>query len=95
MPREKVEARERQLASPEEGNECTQINTKRSARRQDLSQPKQAWCRVLAAVADQREVLDFRIWVAEANDTHLEADVQIWCDLTGALADFLEAGRAA
>jgi hypothetical protein len=70
--------------------QCNERNTKRLARRQQLS-----WCRVLAAVAEQREALDFRIWLAEPNDTRLKADVQIWCALTGALADVLEAGRAA
>jgi hypothetical protein len=87
MPREKVEARERQLASLEERTICAQTITKRSARRQHLSG---TLCRVLDAVADQREALDVRIWRAQPDDAYLEADVQIWRELCGALADFLE-----
>jgi hypothetical protein len=90
MPREKVEARERQLASPLE-KRCTKTNSKKSKRRQLFS----FWCRVIDAVAEQRTALDHRVWRAEPNDAHLEADVRIWCALAGALADFLEAGRAA
>jgi hypothetical protein len=41
-----------------------------------------------------RTGLDHRIWRGDADDTHLEADCQTWCELTRALADFLEARRA-
>jgi hypothetical protein len=75
-----------------EKKRCAETITKRSPRRQHLSG---ALCRVLDAVADQREGLDFRIWRAEPDDTHLQADVQIWRELSCALADFLEARRAA
>ena len=54
-----------------------------------------AWCRVLDAVADQREALDHRIWREDPNDTYLEADVRTWCELSRALAYFLKARRAA
>jgi hypothetical protein len=94
MSREKVEARERQLASPIGTTICTKGNIKRSARWQQLSRAN-AWSRILDAVAEQREALDFRLWLADPNDTHLQADVQIWCALTGALTDLLEARRAA
>jgi hypothetical protein len=90
MPREKVEARERQLASPLE-KRCTKPNSKKSTRRQLLS----SWCQVIDAVAEQRQALDFRIRCAEPDDTHLEADVQTWWELSRALADFLVARSAA
>jgi hypothetical protein len=90
MLREKVEARERQLASPEGRTIYTELDTKRPAKQQQLS-----LCRVLNAIAEQREALDFRIWRAGSDDTHLEADVRIWRELSGALADFLEARQAA
>ena len=48
-----------------------------------------AWCRVLDAVAEQREALDHRIWREDPDDTHLKADVQTWCELARALAYFL------
>jgi hypothetical protein len=54
-----------------------------------------AWSRILEAVAEQREALDHRIWREDPDDTHLEADCQTWCELTRALADFLQARRAA
>ena len=54
-----------------------------------------AWRRILDAVADQREALDHRIWLADPDDTHLEADCRAWCDLSRALADFLRARRQA
>ena len=50
--------------------------------------------RVLDAVADQREALDHRIWREDSNDTNLEDDVRTWCELSRALADFLDARRA-
>ena len=54
-----------------------------------------AWGRVLDALASQREALDYRIWREDPHDTHLEGDVQTWCELSRALADFLAARRAA
>jgi hypothetical protein len=69
-----------------------EIDNKGPGRRQHLSN---AWCRVLNAIAEQREALDFRIWCARPDDTDLDADVQIWCELSAALADFLDARVAA
>jgi hypothetical protein len=54
-----------------------------------------AWGRILEAVAEQREALDYRIGREDPNDTHIDADCQTWCRLTRALADFLEARRSA
>jgi len=54
-----------------------------------------AWCRILDSVAEMREALDYRIWREDPNDTQLKADIQTWCELSRALADFLEAQRAA
>ena len=54
-----------------------------------------AWCRIIDAVVEMRAGLDHRIWREDVDDTHLEADCQTWCELTRALADFLEARRAA
>ena len=54
-----------------------------------------AWCRVLEAIAEQREALHHRIWREDPEDTLLEADCQTWCELAQALADFLNARRAA
>ena len=54
-----------------------------------------AWGRVLEAMAEQREALMYRIWLADPHDTHLEADCLAWCDLARALADFLKARRQA
>jgi hypothetical protein len=54
-----------------------------------------AWCRILDAVAEMRAALDHRIRREDADDTHLEADVQTWCRLSAALADFLKARRSA
>ena len=51
--------------------------------------------RVLAAVAEQREALDHRIYIEDIADIHLEADVRIWGELARALADFLKMMRAA
>jgi hypothetical protein len=52
-----------------------------------------AWLRVLEAVAEMREALDFRIWQATPDDTHLEADCRAWLELAQALADFLASRR--
>ena len=54
-----------------------------------------AWFRIVEAVTEQREALGHRIWREDPVDTHLEADCQTWCELTQALADFLEARRSA
>jgi hypothetical protein len=42
-----------------------------------------------------RAALDHRIWREDPEDTHLEADVQTWCELAQALTDFLKARRSA
>jgi hypothetical protein len=54
-----------------------------------------AWFRIVEAVGEQRDALDYRIWLQNPDDTHLEADVQTWCELASALSAFLEARRAA
>jgi hypothetical protein len=54
-----------------------------------------AWLRVLAAVFEQREALDYRIWREDPADALLVADVETWLSLARALADFLRARRAA
>ena len=46
-----------------------------------------AYCRVLDAVAEQRDALAYRAWLADPDDTFLPADVQTWCELSLALAD--------
>jgi len=71
------------------------VDSKSQARPQRLSPWLEAWCRILHAVAEQREALDFRIRRAEPHDAHLAADVQAWCELSRALADFFEATSAA
>lgn len=54
-----------------------------------------AWRRVVEAVAEQREALAHRIWREDPEDTHLQADVQTWCELAQALADYIRARRSA
>ena len=54
----------------------------------------QAWCRIIDAVATQREALDQRAWREDPADVHLPADVQTWCERTQALTDFLKARRS-
>ena len=54
-----------------------------------------AWCRILDAVAEQRAALDARIYREDIDDKHLGADVHSWCELTRALADFLQMRRSA
>lgn len=54
-----------------------------------------AWAPVLDAVAEQRDALQHRIWRGDPDDTLLEADCQTFCELSNALADFLQARRAA
>jgi hypothetical protein len=41
-----------------------------------------------------RESLDHRIWLEDIEDELLAADVQTWCELTRALADFLGIRRS-
>src|SRR5262245_58384990 len=53
-----------------------------------------AWCRVLEAIADQREALEHRIWREDPEDVQLEADCQVLCELMLALADFLATRRS-
>jgi hypothetical protein len=53
-----------------------------------------AWCRILDALAEQREALEYRIWCEDPDDTHLEADCRLWCELAQALADFPNARRS-
>jgi hypothetical protein len=54
-----------------------------------------AWCRILDAVAEQREALDRRIDHQDPSDTHIDADCQTWGGLAEALADFLDARKSA
>jgi hypothetical protein len=54
-----------------------------------------AWCRVIEAVTEMRDALQYRIYREGIEDMFLEADVQTWRDLTRALAAFLEARRTA
>ena len=54
-----------------------------------------AWGRILEAMSEQREALLHRIWLADPDDTQLEADCRAWCDLSRALAAFLKARSAA
>jgi hypothetical protein len=54
-----------------------------------------AWCRILDAVAEQRDALDHRIRRGDPDDSELEADCRTWCGLSQALADFLKARKAA
>ena len=37
-----------------------------------------------------REALEHRIWRADPDDTHLEADCQTWVDLARGLSNFLK-----
>ena len=53
------------------------------------------WCRILDAVADQREALDHRIWRGDLDDVRLAADVRTWCELSQALIGFLNGRRKA
>jgi hypothetical protein len=41
-----------------------------------------------------RKSLEHRIWREDPDDVFLEADVQTWCELAEALADFLKARSA-
>ena len=49
-----------------------------------------AWLRVIEAVTDMLDALDYRIWRADLHDTHLEADCRVWRELARALAEFLK-----
>jgi hypothetical protein len=52
-----------------------------------------AWTRVLEAVADIRDSLQYRISREDVTDTQLESDVQKFGELTRALADYLQAKK--
>ena len=39
-----------------------------------------AWLRVVNAVAEMREALEYRIWRGDPDDTHLHADCQTWAE---------------
>jgi hypothetical protein len=54
-----------------------------------------AWRRILDSVAEMRAALDHRVWREDPADRLVEADFQTWCELSHALADFLEARRSA
>ena len=54
-----------------------------------------AWTRVLDAVADIRDSLQYRISREDVTDTQLESDVQKFGELTRALADYLQAKKEA
>jgi hypothetical protein len=54
-----------------------------------------AWFRITEAVDEMREALDYRIWREDPDDTHLEHDCRVFCDLTRGLTDFLAARRSA
>ena len=53
---------------------------------------RDAWCRIVDAVAECA-ALDYRIHLADIEDTHLDADCRAWCELTQSLADFLQSRR--
>ena len=50
--------------------------------------------RILEAVIEMRDALDYRLWREDPTDTHLEADCQTWWELAQALVDFLRAKRS-
>jgi hypothetical protein len=70
-------------------------NPNHLAFRQATERRMRAWARILDAVADMREALSYRISQASPDDLFLKADCQTWCELTQALADFLEVRRTA
>ena len=53
-----------------------------------------AWCRILDALAEQRQALEHRIYREDFEDTALEPDCRVWCELATALAAFLKARRS-
>ena len=69
---------------------CTRSRAFPQARRRVF-----AWLRILDALAEQRQALEYRIWVEDPEDTVLAADCQVWCELTAAVADFLKSRRSA
>ena len=54
-----------------------------------------AWTRILDALAEQRDALEYRIWRESPDDTQLAADCQTWCGLSRGLTDLLRARRTA
>ena len=56
---------------------------------------RSAWLRILEAVAEMRSALEHRIWRADPDDTHLEADCKAWVELALSLGDFLKSRRSA
>ena len=76
------------------------LDTKEGVLRQAVSR-RSTWEAILAAVADQRDRLAVRLALADHDieafllDRDLEADVEIFDRLTLALAEFLQARRAA
>ena len=60
---------------------------------QDESRARAAF-RILEAVIEMRDALDYRIWREDPADTQLEADCQTWWELMQALFDFLRAKRS-
>lgn len=71
-----------------------QISTRSSAVPQ-ARRRAQAWLRILDALAEQRQALEYRIWLEDHEDTVLASDCQSWCELAAAVADFLKARRSA
>ena len=62
----------------------------------DLARKRRnAWRRILDAVAEMRDALEYRIWRGDPDDTHLHADCQTWAEFARALADFLKSRRSA
>ena len=53
------------------------------------------WANAMDALAEQKEVRQPRIQRADVDDWMLPADIQTWCELSGALTSYLRAGRAA
>lgn len=54
-----------------------------------------AMCRILDAIAEMRDALDYRIALEDPDDRFLQADCQTWYELTQGLTDFLKARRSA
>ena len=52
-----------------------------------------AWLRVLDAISEMRDALELRIAAetVDHSDPALEADCRVFCELTLALSDFLQA----
>jgi hypothetical protein len=52
-----------------------------------------AWLRIISAMAEMREALDYRIFLENSDELSLEEDVRSWCRLAAALTDLLTIGR--